>query len=461
MNENMTAKMRRFAHTLVALAAVACAASATAGPNIQHWTAASGARVYFVETRALPLVDIQVAFPAGGAYAPQGSAGVAGLTRSLLDAGIEGMNEQQIAEAIADTGARIGGGADLDMATLSLRTLSSDTERKAAVELAARLLSTPTFPPEALERERARSIAALRDALTRPDTIASRGYTSAIYGDHPYGKLVTIESLQRITRDQLVAFHRARYTAGAASISIVGDVSRSEAERIATRLTEGLPRGVASAALPTPRMPERVTRRIEHPSAQAHIAMGMPGISRDDPDYFPLLVGNYVLGGGGFVSRLTKEVREKRGYAYSVFSSFQPQRVAGPFEIGLQTRGSQADEALKLTQAVLDEFVAQGPTADELQAAKDNMVNGFGLRLDSNRKILDYVSMIGFYGLPLDWLDTYPQRVAAVTVDAVRDAFSRRVRDENLVTIVAGGDGDTGANGAGGAAAASKAGHGN
>jgi zinc protease len=187
----------------------------------------------------------------------------------------------------------------------------------------------------------------------------------------------------------------------------------------------------------------------------------MPGISRDDPDYFPLLVGNYVLGGGGFVSRLTKEVREKRGYAYSVYSSFQPQRVAGPFEIGLQTRGSQADEALKLTQAVLDEFVAQGPTAGELQAAKDNMINGFGLRLDSNRKILDYVSMIGFYGLPLDWLDTYPQRVAAVTVGAVRDAFSRRIRDENLVTIVAGGDGDTGANGAGAAPAASKAGHGN
>ncbi|NMG54205.1 M16 family metallopeptidase, partial [Aromatoleum aromaticum] len=196
-----------------------------------------------------------------------------------------------------------------------------------------------------------------------------------------------------------------------------------------------------------PQLPPRLIEHIEHPSAQAHILMGMPGISRDDPDYFPLVVGNYVLGGGGFVSRLTKEVREKRGFAYSVFSSFQPLRVAGPFEIGLQTRGSQAREARQVTQSVLDEFVAAGPSADELQAAKDNFINGFGLRLDSNRKILDYVSMIGFYGLPLDWLDTYPERAAEVTVEAVRDAFSRRIRDEHLVTVVAGGDGDVVANG--------------
>jgi len=460
MRENMTTKTRRFAHALVALVAVASLGSAIAGPNIQHWTAATGARVYFVEARTLPLVDIQVALPAGGAYAPDGAAGVAGLTRSLLDAGTEGMNEQEIAEAVADTGARIGGGADLDMASLSLRTLSSEAERDAAVGLAARLLAKPTFPADALERERARSIASLRDALTRPDTLASRSFTSAIYGDHPYGRLVTIESLQRITREQLVAFHEAHYTAGEASVAIVGDVGREQAERIANRLTEGLPAGSAPATLAPPQMPRRTTKHIEHPSAQAHIVMGMPGISRDDPDYFPLLVGNYVLGGGGFVSRLTKEVREKRGFAYSVFSSFQPQRVAGPFEIGLQTRGAQAKEAQKLTQAVLDAFVAKGPTADELQAAKDNMINGFGLRLDSNRKTLDYVSMIGFYQLPLDWLDTYPQRVAAVTVEAVRDAFARRIRDENLVTVIAGGGGDAAVNG-GSPTPAAKAGHGN
>lgn len=433
--------------TLLALAAFASFGTAIAGPDIQHWTAPTGARVFFVESHALPLVDVQVTFAAGGALDPADAAGVASLTRRLLDAGTESLNEQEIAERIADTGARIGGGTDKDMATLSVRTLSSEAEREAAIGLAARLLAKPTFPAEILERERARSIAGLRDALTRPDTLAARSFTRAIYGDHPYGRLVTVESLQRITRDQIEAFHQAHYTALAASVAIVGDVSRDQAERIAVRLTEALPAGTPPAPLPPPQLPPRLVEHIEHPSAQAHILMGMPGISRDDPDYFPLVVGNYVLGGGGFVSRLTKEVREKRGFAYSVFSSFQPLRVAGPFEIGLQTRGSQAKEARQVTQAVLDEFVAAGPTADELQAAKDNFINGFGLRLDSNRKILDYVSMIGFYGLPLDWLDTYPKRVAEVTVEAVRDAFSRRIRDEHLVTVVTGGDGDVVANG--------------
>ena len=165
-------------------------------------------------------------------------------------------------------------------------------------------------------------------------------------------------------------------------------------------------------------------------------------MAREDADYFPLLVGNYVLGGGGFVSRLTKEVREKRGFAYSIYSYFAPQQVAGPFQIGLQTRGSQTEEALAVVRDTLVGFITEGPTAAELQAAKDNLINGFGLRLDSNAKILDYVAMIGFYRLPLDWLDSYPRQVAAVSVEQVRDAFARRIRGEQLVTVIAGGDGD-------------------
>ncbi len=165
-------------------------------------------------------------------------------------------------------------------------------------------------------------------------------------------------------------------------------------------------------------------------------------MAREDADYFALLVGNHVLGGGGFVSRLTREVREQRGFAYSIYSFLSPQQVAGPFQIGLQTRGSQADDALSVVRQTLDTFIAEGPTADELQAAKDNLINGFGLRLDSNAKLLDHVAMIGFYGLALDWLDTYPAQVEKVTVAAVRDAWQRRIRPDQLITVIAGGDGD-------------------
>ena len=358
--------------------------TALAGPDIQQWTASTGAHVQFVESRALPLVDIQIDFAAGSAVEPADKAGLAGLT----------------------------------------------------------LVSDPTFPAAVLDRERERAIAGLRESLTKPGTLAARSFNEVAYSGHPYGRNVTAESLATISRDDLVAFHRDHYAARYASVSIVGDVDRATAEEIAVRLTNRLPAGVDTAPLPAPVQPAAQTLRIAHPSAQAHIVIGQPGMAREDADYFPLLVGNYVLGGGGFVSRLTREVREKRGFAYSIYSYFAPQQVAGPFEIGLQTRGTQTTEALKVVNDTLNTFIAEGPTVAELQAAKDNLVNGFGLRLDSNRKILDYVAMIGFYQLPLDWLDRYPRAVAAVSREQVRDAFSRRIRPEHLVTIIAGGDGD-------------------
>ena len=170
------------------------------------------------------------------------------------------------------------------------------------------------------------------------------------------------------------------------------------------------------------------------------VLIGLPAIERGNPDFFPLLVGNYTLGGGGFVSRLMKEVRDKRGYAYSVYSYFSPLRQTGPFQIGLQTKRSQSNDAIKLTRDVLDGFLKEGPSADELAAAKANLTGSFPLRLDSNKKILDNVAVIGFYGLPLDWLDRYQEKVQAVTVDDVKQAFSRRVRPTDLITVTVAAD---------------------
>ena len=168
--------------------------------------------------------------------------------------------------------------------------------------------------------------------------------------------------------------------------------------------------------------------------------IGLPAIERGNPDFFPLLVGNYTLGGGGFVSRLMKEVRDKRGYAYSVYSYFAPLKQTGPFQIGLQTKRSQARDALKVTREVLTDFLKDGPSDDELAAAKANLTGSFPLRLDSNKKILDNVANIGFYGLPLDYLDQYQAKVQEVTADDVRKAFARRVRPENLITVTVAAD---------------------
>lgn len=413
---------------------------AQAGPRIEHWTAPSGARVYFIESRLVPIIDVQVDFAAGGAYAPAEKTGLAGLTRGLLDMGAGELDEERIADRLADIGARLGGGTDQDRSSVSLRSLSSPREREAALELLRLVLQQPRFPAAALEREKARAVAGIREADTRPASIAAKRFAAALYPAHPYGRSATVESIEKITREDVLSFYRGHYGARRAVVSIIGDLSRAEAEAIAQRLTDGLPDAPADAGLPDTALPARHTVRVDHPATQAHIHLGLPAVRRGDPDHVPLFVGNYILGGGGFVSRLMKEVREKRGYAYSVYSYFQPQKQPGPFQVGLQTRREQAREALKVVEDVLAEFLARGPEEAELKAARRNLADGFPLRIDSNRKLLEYLSVIGFYGLPLTYLDDFPRQVEAVTAADIRAAFARHVRPEHFVTVIVAGD---------------------
>ncbi|MDO8932886.1 MAG: pitrilysin family protein [Rhodocyclaceae bacterium] len=410
--------------------------SAHAGVKIEHWVTPSGARVYFVETHALPILDVQADFSAGSAFDPPGKSGLAAMTRGLLDTGTGDMDEEKIAGRLVDLGVRLAGSIDYDRAGLSLRTLSSRTERDAALDLMRRLLAQPAFPEAPLAREKTRTIAEIQESETRPDSIAAKRFAAAIYPGHPYGVTATAESVGRIAREDLVAFHRDYYSAKRAVISIIGDVSRAEAETIAQNLSGALPAGIDEQPLPAVASPAQGVVKVAHPASQSHIHVGLPAVKRGDPDFYALQVGNYSLGGGGFVSRLMKEVREKRGYAYSVYSYFAPRRLEGPFEIGLQTKREQADAALKVARDVLTDFLAQGPTDKELAAAKKNLIDGLSLRIDSNAKLLGYLAVIGFYNLPLTYLDDFPAKVQAVTAKDVRAAFARHVKPENLVTVI-------------------------
>jgi len=425
---------------LVAVAALSIAAcAAQAALPIQHWTTASGARVYFVESRGIPMLDVNVDFDAGGRRAPADKAGLGGLTHTLIKAGSAARSEEEISRRIADVGAQLGGSVDRDRAGLSVRTLSSERERTQAIATFAEILQTPAFPDAAFAREKARLVDAVREDETKPDAIVSKAFYRLLYAAHPYALAPTPETVLRIERADVESFYRANYVAGRAVVTIIGDADRALAERIAEQLTAGLPRARgAPVPLPAVTQPPSQTLRIAHPASQSHILLGLPAIARNDADYFPLLVGNYILGGGGFVSRLYLEVREKRGYAYSVYSYFLPLAQEGPFEIGLQTKKEQAEEALARVRIVLDEFLDRGPSAAEMKAAKQNLVGGFALRIDSNRKLLDQVALIGYYQLPLSWLDDFAARVEKVSVAEVRAVFARRVRPGNLVTVVAG-----------------------
>jgi zinc protease len=428
---------------LLVWAGLTFAAPAHALLPIQHWQTQHGARVYFVESRGLPMLDVSIDFPAGSGYGTREKSGAAMLTQHLLRLGAGGLSDDELARRIADVGAELGGRFDSDRAGLSLRTLTSADEMKQALEVLAHVVQRPDFPAAVLEREKARVIGSIREADTKPETILGRTFSELVYGGHPYALRSSgnLETVPAISRDDLAAFYRRHYTADGAVVAMIGNLSRAEAEAIAEQLTSGLPRTSTAAALaPVPSLTRAETRAIAHPASQSHLLIGAPGIKRDDPDYFPLFVGNYILGGSGFNSRITEEVRQKRGLAYSAYSYFSPMQERGPFVIGLQTRKDQAAAALAVVRSTLKDFVGAGPTADELTKAKQNIVGGFPLRIDSNRKILDYLATIGFYRLPLSYLDDFVGNVEKVTIADIRAAFARRVDPERMVTVVVGAD---------------------
>lgn len=415
------------------------AGMAMATPNIQHWQSQTGARVLFVEDHDIPMLDVAVSLPAGSRYDAAEKSGLASMTHGLLDLGAEGMSEDAISSGMADIGAQLSGSLDQDRASLSLRTLSS--EREQALNIMARVLQHPVFPEEIFAREKARVIASLKEAETKPEYIAGRAFNKAVYGAHPYAQQVSgeVASVGALSSQDLKDFYRAHYGAKGAVVAIMGDVSRAQAEAIAQQLTGELPASSLPGAAPEVLMQISASeQRIAHPASQSHILIGAPGMSRSDPDYFPLYVGNYILGGGGFVSRLMNEVREKRGLAYSVYSYFMPLKQPGAFQVGLQTKKEQADDALKLVRQVLADFVAKGPTPKELIAAKQNIVGGFPLRIDSNKKILDYLSVIGFYDLPLSYLDDFTSRVEKVSAAQIHDAFARHIHPAQMATVIVG-----------------------
>ena len=420
---------------------------ARAAIPVEHWTHASGARIYLVASPSIPMLDVQLNFDGGSRRDPARQAGLASATAGLLLAGVRAqdgqpaLDENRLGEAWADLGAQFSAQASSDRFSLSLRSLTEPDLLSRAVALAARQLAAPAWPEKVWQRDRERSIAALKEAENRPGTHAGRAFSRAVFGAHPYGFEPDAKTLTAIGVADMRAFYRRHVATCRAQVTLVGAIDRAGAERIVGQfMTAVQPHGCV--ALPPVPEVQALTReqtlRLPFAAAQAQVLIGQPGVPRNDPDFFPLFVGNYILGGGGFVSRLTTEVREKRGLSYSVYSYFAPGLHAGAFQLGLTTRPDQADQAIGVARDVVRQFVEQGPTEAELQAAKDYLINGFALRIDSNRKLLDNVSNIAWNGLPLDYLDTWTDQVQRVSVADIRRAFARVLQPDRMVTVVVG-----------------------
>jgi len=443
MQHELTRTMYRLlAGTVLLLGSLLPALPAYAIPPIQHWLTSNGLRVYYVHAPELPMVDLNITFAAGSARDGQHS-GVAHMTSTLLDSGAAGLSADELASRIEALGAEIDTGSARDMAWVTLRSLSDAEYLQPALAILGDILGKPDFNKQDFERERERTLVALRSEQQSPSTVAEYAHFEAIYHDHPYAlrESGTEAGIKALSRADIKAFHDRYYVARNAVLAIVGDVDRQAAERLAEQLAARLPEGKRADLLPpVPRLEQPSMERIYHPSAQTHVRMGAPGMRRGDPDYFPLYLGNHVLGGSGLVSRLSEEIREKRGLSYSVSSYFNPMEQDGPYLLSLQTRNDQADAALAVMRETLQKFVDEGPTEEELAAAKKNITGGFALLIDSNSKILSYLVMIGFYGLPLDYLETFNDKIEAVTREQIIDAFRRRVAPDTMATVIVGGD---------------------
>jgi zinc protease len=422
--------------------------SAQAILPIEQLDSFKGAKAYLVQTQSLPMVDIEISIDAGGRYDPAAKSGLASVVGQLMNYGAKSdkglLSEAQIADEIADLGAKFGISVSGERATIRIRSLSRKDLRDRAVQLASAMLGAPTYDPKILAREKQRMTTALLESETKPESVLERRFRKSVYGNYPLANSASVQTVANINTTDLQQFHKLFYRGDRMIISIVGDISKAEAAEIVQGLLQKVPQsGPVIAQLPEfERSPvEPLSQRevtIPFDSQQAHIAMGMTAVTRSNPDYFPLLVGNYVLGGGGFVSRLMSEVREKRGLAYSVSSYFAPGKDVGIFQAGLQTKNDQAALALDVLSTTIAQFILNGPTQAELEAAKANLMNGYPLRIDNNRKLLDNVSSIAWNNLPLDTMDMWTKQVEAVSLEQVKTAFQKYLAMDRMKIVVLG-----------------------
>lgn len=415
---------------------------ALAVPRIHHWTLANGAKVYFVRARSVPMIDVNVAFDAGSARDPEHLHGLAMIVSSMIGQGAKRLTTGQIDRGLDDVGASLGSSSGRDMAAVTLQTLSARKMREPALRLMALALTHPSFPPSNLARKLREALLGLKLARQSLSSVADKKFMKLIYPRHPYGDdpAGTAVDLKRIRRRNLESFYHRYYVGRNAIIAIVGDVSVAAAHGIARTIAGGLPAGTRPPPLPrVSGLRHARLVRVRYPSVQTQILMGEPTIARGAPDYFPLLVGNYILGGDPLGSRLAMELRQKHALSYTSYSYFYPMRERGPFVISVLTRNADRSIALRLARQTLTRFLAHGPTAAQVGTAKKYLTGSFPLHIDSDAKLVGYLTAIGFYGLPLDYLNRFISNVEAVTRSEILSGFRRHVHPDRMVTLVVGG----------------------
>lgn len=414
--------------------------SAQAKLDIQHWTTPEGAKVFFTETKGLPMLDIQLNFDAASSRDGD-QFGLASLTSTLFGTATKYHNEEQIINAFESVGAQFSNSSLKDMSIVSLRTLTRQPILKKSLDTFTEVITQPSFEQLYLTREKRQTLRAIEAAKQSPASVASLAFDKAVFSDHPYAhaKIGTEESINQISIKDIRRHYQQFYVAKNLTIALVGDISKVKAKQIARQISHGLNVGqkakINSIVLP---LEQPQTIHIEFPSKQTHLLIGQAGINRSHPDYYPLYLGNHIFGGSGLTSVISDEIREKKGLAYSAYSYFSKMQSNGMFMMRLQTKNTQTDEAKNIAIQTLKNFRNNEISTQKIQDGKDNIIGGFALETASNANILTYLSIIGFYDLPLDYLSGFTDKIKDISAKDIQKAYERLINMDRLIVLSVG-----------------------
>ncbi|MGB0926696.1 MAG: M16 family metallopeptidase [Pikeienuella sp.] len=423
----------------MAFAAITALTSTSHAANrIQEVTSPGGITAWLVEEHAIPIISIEISFKGGAMLDPAGKEGVANLLSGMFDEGAGDLDTVAFSEAADSIAARYSFGAERERFSVSATMLSEN--RDASIDLLKLALTQPRFDEEPLVRVKRQVISGIRSAETDPNSIAGKAFRAAAFPDDPYGRPTTgdVATVEALSADDLHAARERLLNINAAKIGVVGDITAAELGPLLDRLLGDLPRAAPPVQTAATYQGAPGIQVIDLDVPQSVAIFGHEGILRDDPDYIPAYVMNYVLGGGGFSSRLTEEVREKRGLSYSVYSYLLPADRAGLYLGGVATANPAMKTSLEVIAAEWRRMAEDGISAEELDKAKQYLTGAYALRFDSNGKIANILVGVQNAGLGIDYIDRRNDLVRAVTVEDIKRVAARILRPDNLMTIVVG-----------------------